>query len=268
MHAIAATAPFDGLAERYDEVFTNSLIGRAQRDVVWREMEKAFFPGSRVIEINCGTGEDALFLAEKGVEVVALDQSPAMIEVATQRRDAHTNTASPVSFAVQDTEALRTLAPAKKFLGGLSNFGGLNCVQDLGRVAHDLAGLLEPGSPLLLCMMGPACLWEVCWYLLQGQPRKAFRRFRRSPAPATIAGGPALNVWYHTTADLERMFQPFFRLKFWKGVGIFVPPSYLEPWAKRFPWMLRALSRLDTWLCRCPGIRGMADHILLVLERT
>jgi len=80
---------FDSLAENYDEVFTCSLIGRAQRDAVWGAARAAFTPGSRILEINCGTGEDALFLARQGVIVFACDASEQMIAVAkngTRRR--------------------------------------------------------------------------------------------------------------------------------------------------------------------------------------
>ena len=44
-------------------------------------LEKAFRPGDRVLEIGCGTGVDACFLAERGVKVLACDSSPQMIAV-------------------------------------------------------------------------------------------------------------------------------------------------------------------------------------------
>src|SRR5271154_7313270 len=78
-------APFDALAEGYDHAFTFSNIGRAQRSAVWRELERTFRSGDRVLEIGCGTGVDACFLAERGVKVVACDSSSAMIEVAARR---------------------------------------------------------------------------------------------------------------------------------------------------------------------------------------
>jgi ubiquinone/menaquinone biosynthesis C-methylase UbiE len=66
---------FDSIADQYDDIFTHSLIGRAQRDVVWDALKKTFRPGERVLEINCGTGEDALFLSKMGVSVHACDAS-------------------------------------------------------------------------------------------------------------------------------------------------------------------------------------------------
>jgi ubiquinone/menaquinone biosynthesis C-methylase UbiE len=70
-------APFDALADTYDQTFTFSQIGRAQREAVTREMDRVFRPGGRVLEINCGTGVDAVCLASRGVEVLACDAAPA-----------------------------------------------------------------------------------------------------------------------------------------------------------------------------------------------
>src|SRR6202789_3270891 len=79
------SAPFDAVADRYDQSFTASRIGQAQRASVWKELGKTFRSGDRVLEIGCGTGVDACFLAERGVKVVACDSSPAMVEVAARR---------------------------------------------------------------------------------------------------------------------------------------------------------------------------------------
>src|SRR5262249_61700541 len=74
------------MAASYDVAFTESLIGRAQREVVWDLLKRVFHRGDRILELNCGTGEDALFLVRRGVSVVAYDASPRMIEVANQRQ--------------------------------------------------------------------------------------------------------------------------------------------------------------------------------------
>src|SRR5437879_10338773 len=80
--------PFDAVADAYDDTFSNSSIGRAQRRMVWMETDRTFHPGQRVLEINCGTGIDALHLAARGIEVVACDSSPRMIAVARRRVEA------------------------------------------------------------------------------------------------------------------------------------------------------------------------------------
>jgi ubiquinone/menaquinone biosynthesis C-methylase UbiE len=259
-------APFDAIADRYDEIFTSSRIGQAQRASVWKELEKAFHPGDRVLEIGCGTGVDACFLAERGVTVVACDNSSRMIEVAA-RRVADARKHSFVQPQVLAAEEIGNLEGDGSFDGAFSNFGALNCVEDLGTLARNLGRLLRPRATALLCLMGPCCLWEVGWYLAQGDPRKAFRRLRRGGVTAQLADAPPVHVHYPTVQTLKRTFAPEFRLKSFKGIGVTVPPSYVEPWVRRFPGVLQVGVRVDSMLGRCPGIRVLADHILLKFER-
>ena len=54
---------FDSLAAKYDDLFTRSVIGRAQRGAVWEALVDRFEPGAHILELNCGTGEDAVYLA-------------------------------------------------------------------------------------------------------------------------------------------------------------------------------------------------------------
>src|SRR4051812_10690043 len=113
-------AAFDRLAASYDETWTDSAIGRAQRNAVWRHSGRVFTPGQRVLELGCGTGEDAARLQRSGVAVAAIDSSPAMVSMARRRG---------VDAAVGRIEDLRLVDGV--FDGAISNFGPLNCVRDL-----------------------------------------------------------------------------------------------------------------------------------------
>jgi ubiquinone/menaquinone biosynthesis C-methylase UbiE len=258
-------APFDAVAARYDQTFTYSQIGQAQRKAVWHELLQAFRPGDNVLEIGCGTGVDACYLAEKGVQVVACDVSMQMINLATRRirERGLEKFVQPMILRAEDISALS----AQSFTGAFSNFGALNCIENLPRFARDLARLLKPGATGLLCWMGRYCVWEMIWYLAHGNGQKAFRRLRRNQITASIGGGAVVSVHYPSIRSLRRTFAPEFKIKSIKGIGLTVPPSYLEPWAADHPRLIELGEVADTWMGGCPGSRVLADHILVGFKR-
>ena len=254
---------FDSIAEKYDGLFTNSLIGRAQRAVVWERAATLFQKGSRVLELNCGTGEDAVFLAGKGVAVTACDASARMIEQAISRGLA-AGVEGAVEFLLLPSERLDKLSAPQLFDGALSNFSGLNCLSNLTAIARELAAHLRPGAPALLCLSTRFCAWEILFYLAQAD-RRAFRRctgFHR----ATI-GRETFPVYYPTLRSISKSFGPFFRLQSVVGVGICVPPTFMESWAGRHPGLFRLSKWVDSIIRKWPGIRVLGDHMLLHLER-
>ena len=256
---------WDEAAETYEHDFVNTLIGQTRREAVWRDLDHLFFPGDRVLELNCGTGVDAVRLASRGVEVVACDIAPRMIELARQHA-AGAQLGRSIQWRVLPTEEIGTLLEEGPFDGALSNFSGLNCVADIGSVKRDLARLLKPGARMLASMMGRSVAWEFVWFLAHGEARKATRRFGRAPVCHLDAGG--LQIQCPRVKEIVRQFAPEFALRCWKGIGILVPPSYMEHWAQRFPRMALALAGADRWLARVPGVRAMADCVLLQFERT
>src|SRR5580698_3055292 len=143
----AAGAAFDRLAPIYDDKFTDTLIGRAQRKAVWKVLLETFQTGNNILELNCGTGEHALFLAQHGISVMSCDASQEMVTYAEQRLKAQP-VPLPVVFCHLPTERINELAPAPRFDGVFSNFSGLNCIQDLAPVAASLSHLVKDGDRL------------------------------------------------------------------------------------------------------------------------
>jgi ubiquinone/menaquinone biosynthesis C-methylase UbiE len=264
----AYSSPFDNIAEQYDATFTSSTIGRIQRDSVWSELKKSFHARDRILDIGCGTGVDACFLAERGIDVVACDSSSRMLNVAERRIAGLPQSAGTVQLHLLAAEEISKLSDGAPFDGAFSNFGAVNCVANMAKLARDMAQLLKPGANLLLCLMGPVCLWETAWYLLHGEFAKAFRRFHRAGVPARIAGGAVVNVYHPSVRSVRHVLDPEFRLKTIRGIAVAVPPSYVEAWANRLPGLVRLEAAADLVLGRCPGIRVLADHVLLRFERT
>ena len=262
--SMATPSPFDTVAETYDEVFSASAIGRAQRDAVWSEMDRVFAGGQRILEINCGTGIDAIHMARRSVHVEACDSSSRMIASAQRRADAER---VPVEFRCLPIERLDELIPAAPYDGILSNFSGLNCVADLDAIAGTLSRLVRPGGRVVLCIFVTFCLWEVAWYLSNANLSKAFRRFRRNGTKAVLAPSTSVTVYYRTVTCVRNKLAPHFRLERRHGVGILVPPSYAACVVSKFPRLFRAAVLADRFICRWPVIRSMADHTVLTFER-
>src|ERR1700733_3297734 len=260
----AAGRAFDRIAAHYDELFTATPIGQVQRDVVWAKASMAFLPGQRVLELNCGTGTDAMFLAGKGVIVTACDASSEMIERAFERKNREAPDA-PVEFRVLANECLHELNAQPAYDGVFSNFSGFNCVANLSTVFDQLAVRLRPGAKLLLCLSTRYCAWEILYYSFRGDFRKATRRWR-GVSEASFEG-LTFPVYYPTIRSLRNAFEPAFQLRAVTGIGIAVPPSYLSPFMGRHPRLLNLFQRVDAAVSALPIFRTAGDHMLLHMVR-
>jgi SAM-dependent methyltransferase len=236
------TAPFDTAAVAYDNDFTHTRLARALRDRVWARLDAVLAPGEPVLELGCGTGEDARHLAARGVPLTATDQSAEMLRVASAK-----TAGLPVTFAQLDVLRLApvpTVLAQAPYAAVFSNFGALNALAHYEPLAAWLAPLVRPGGRLVFVIMGRYCAWEIAWHLLRAQPRRAFRRLRQGGAVAQVGGQP-MTVHYPSTAHLRRAFAPGFALQRAWPLGLCLPPSYLEPLTRR-PWFpFRFAAYLD-----------------------
>ncbi|HET9498419.1 MAG TPA: class I SAM-dependent methyltransferase [Candidatus Limnocylindria bacterium] len=117
-------------------------VGRPQRVVVGLEAQGAI-TGS-VLDLGCGTGENALHLAERGHEVWGIDISAVAIERAMVKAHARR---LPVVFLAAD--ALEPEAVGRTF-DTLIDSGCFHTLDDAERVryAASVRALSEPGSRL------------------------------------------------------------------------------------------------------------------------
>jgi hypothetical protein len=163
------------------------------------------------------------------------------------------------------TERIGEFHPETQFDGAFSNFSGLNCIADLGAVACSLASLVKQNGRLVLCFSTRFCLMEILYYLVHGQWRKAFRR-PKGYSEVTL-DGVQFTVYYPTLRKIRQSFAPDFRLYSCTGIGVTVPPSYLEAWARQHPRLFLLLRRLEKLFATMPILRSTGDHVLLCFER-
>lgn len=256
-----SATPFDKLADDYDAAFTRTVLGSALRDLVWERFGVLFQSGQRVLELGCGTGEDAARLAQAGIDVVATDPSVRMLEVARTKLRARGHEHRVEFYCARMEDVPRRLS-GERFSGVVSNFGALNCIKDVPALARDLADICAPDANLLLVVMGRHVPWEWAWYAARGQPRKALRRLR--PGGVEWRG---LRIRYPTPREVSSMLEPFFAVERVAPLGFALPPSYAGAWLERSPRLLNLLSKLERRAHSRRALAGFADHFIIEATR-
>lgn len=251
----AVPASFDGLARRYDVDFTSSSVAQALRQKTWRRLDALFQPSMRVLEIGCGTGEDALHMTQRGVKVVATDASPEMLAVAQQK-------VPTAEFHPLDLNAPQTWQLAGQFDGVYSNFGALNCTPNWHELSPFLADITTHHAVLAFGVMGRFCLWETLWHGLHGDWKTATRRWSGENL-ATLPDGSQFPVYYPSIKTLISAFSPAFHSVNMMGVGTFLPPSDVYPVLEKYPFLFHALNTIEQ---RFAPAR-LADHFWLELRK-
>lgn len=256
---------FDSVAADYDGPRGNNTLIQDMRDEMWRQLDASFAPSSRLIDLGCGTGLDAVRLARQGHHVTATDWSPRMLE-RTAERAARESVTSNVSVVPLGAHELHRMEGSSLFDGAYSNLGALNCVPDLSAVAAQCARLLKPNGTLVFTIIGRVCPWEIAHYALRRNWERVKVRFARGMVPVRMNKRV---VWtrYYSPRELYREFARHFRLVHCRGVCVFAPPPYLTGVKERHTRLYERLWRLDRAVSGWPVLRGLGDHFLIVMSR-
>jgi ubiquinone/menaquinone biosynthesis C-methylase UbiE len=260
---------FDVLAGNYDSAFTESRIGKAQRLMSRKWLLQCLTgkTGLQILEINCGTGEDACWLARQGHQVFATDRSAAMIKQAQQKAvyAPHNN---HLSFQTCAFDQLIHRFQKEQFDLVFSNFAGLNCVSpaDLFVLSSELYALLRPGGYLAAVIFGKRCVWETAYYLGKAKTKQAFRRWSNKKVDVPLATGIDQPVYYYSIKQFATLLLPMQLIK-QKPVGLYIPPSYMEAAMQHRPRFFNSLVQLEQRTSRLSVLSPLADHVFLLFKK-
>ena len=263
-------SPFDILATSYDQDFTRTAIGRLQRERVWCVLTQLLGRMNKtlnILEINCGTGEDALMLASLGHHVWASDASAVMVEKAKQKAGIEYNNKLAVKFAQCSFKEISTNFNHHSFDIVFSNFGGLNCIssKELEELSSSLAAITHAESRLVFVVMSRCCIWETLFFAFKGRLKQAFRRQRKSVVFSK--GESNMNIYYYQPENFRNIFSSSFNQENVLPVGFAIPPSYLESFfAKRGGWLQR-LQAWDNGWANKSFLSRLSDHFCITLKK-
>jgi SAM-dependent methyltransferase len=256
---------FDSVAADYDGPRGNNALIQDMRHEMWRWLERTFAPGSRLVDLGCGTGLDAVHMAKLGHYVTATDWSPEMV-ARTAERARKELVGSRLRVLALGAHELERLDGQGAFDGAYSNLGPLNCVPELADVANGCARLLKPGGALVFSVIGRLCPWEIAYYTWRRRWSRAKIRFARGAVPVSMNNH---TIWtrYYTPREFYRAFARDFTLEHYRGMCVFAPPPYLS-WVRDrhavlYAWLWRVDRRTAGW----PVLRSSGDHFLIVLKK-
>lgn len=260
-----AAQGFSKQASGFDQYDAGNTIIQYKRERVRNHVLSYLPPESSILELNCGTGQDALYFAREGHRVHATDIAGGMLE-ALRGKLTNTWMADRVTTELCSFTDLGQLQHKGPYDLIFSNFAGLNCTAELDKVLRSFPPLVAPGGQLSLVILPKFCLWETL-LLFKGKFRTAFRRFFSSKGAKSHVEGHYFRCWYYSPSYVIRALQDSFDLLSIEGLCTMVPPSYIEHFAEKRPALYQFLRRReDRWKASWPW-KYIGDYYIISFRK-
>ena len=206
----------------YDVDDESNEILKWMRTIVRGHISMYLKTSDSMLELNAGTGLDAVYFTNIAKHVHATDLSDGMIKEISDKITKF-NLEQKLSCQKCSYTTLDEIKD-KKFDYVYSNFGGLNCIPDLYEVVKHLPKLLTPGAYVTFVIMPPFCPWELA-FLLKGNLSQAFRRFKKGGALAHLEG-QHFQTFYFTPSEVVKKFGKNFKRVSLQGLSSISPPPH------------------------------------------
>lgn len=253
---------FSRTAEKYDSFAEDHPHLTRMRNQVYDHVGRHVPSGACILELNAGTGTDAVQLAQRGYRIHATDIAPGMLnrlQEKVSRLDLH----GRITLEQRSFLSLEGVQGAP-FDAVFSDLGGLNCVPDLTPVIRQLPEVLKPGGIVTWVLMPHICLWEMA-EVFRGNFSLAFRRFARGRVNARLEG-LRFDVYYFSPRQVLQWFGKDFELVALEGLSVITPTAESKNFAKLHPRLYRALRWLDAKLSPRWPWNGWGDFYILTMR--
>jgi ubiquinone/menaquinone biosynthesis C-methylase UbiE len=260
-----AEAAFSNQSVIFDELYAADTIISYKRKRVRDHILQYLKPGGSILELNSGTGEDALFFAQKGFKVHATDISKGMQQQLREKMLKH-GMQHAVSNEICSYTQLELLKNKGSYDLIFSNFAGLNCTGELDKVLSSFAGLLNPGGIVTLVVLPQFCLWETL-LVFKGKFKTAFRRFFSSKGRKAHVEGVYFDCFYYNPSYIKKRLDLNFEVLSVEGLCTIVPPSYIEGFAEKHPGAYKMLSHWEDRLKTAWPFKYIGDYYIISLRK-
>jgi SAM-dependent methyltransferase len=252
------------MAADYDLREAENPVMQLMRKQSLEILERTFPQGASLLDVGCGTGTEAIWLAQRGRTVLGVDPSPQMLDVLSTRAKA---VKLQIPTRLLGAGGLMTLADEggeDSFDGAYSSFGPLNMEPELGPPLAALSRLVRPGGRIVLSVMNRWCVAEILSMTVGGRGNQALRRAQSTVR--VMVGGRAAEVSYPSWRQLNSALRPGFRVVSVRALPLLLLP-YARPALVSHPRLFSALRTLDRILAPRRPFAWLGDHMLVVAER-
>jgi ubiquinone/menaquinone biosynthesis C-methylase UbiE len=264
-HEQLAAEAFDRQSSVFDKIYAENIIVAYKRKRVREHVLKFLAPESKILELNAGTGDDAIFFAQQGYSVHATDIAEGMQNNLRLKVQQH-NLNDLVTTELRSFTSLGNLEQKGPYDLIFSNFAGLNSSNDLDKVLQSFPALLKPGGVATMVIMPGFCFWETT-LAAKGNFKTAFRRLRyKNGTPAHIEGVHFF-CWYYSPKFLIKQLKGNLELIDLEGLCTIVPPSYFEKFPHKYPTLLRQLEKWENRLKRKWPWKYIGDYYIISFRK-
>jgi SAM-dependent methyltransferase len=264
----AIEAAYDRAAGQFGTTFGTGPAGARAKAVAMQRIRAVVPRGSRLLDIGCDIGYEAVHFGKLGYSVVGLDLSTRMLAIAEQRRAEAGLSPAVVRFRQLAAARVGELAQAGvRFDAAYSIYGALNLEPDAKAFGKGLARLLPAEAPVFVGLLNPAPLFEIAAYPFALRFKGWRKLLRRDVQLKIVRGGEdALPCRMPFPRTFARDLHPWFRLASVEAVHIFLPPP--TPFLLAKPALLRRITALENRLARRAPWNRLGYFALLEFRRT
>ena len=260
--------PFDKIATFYDELFTRTAIGKMQRNIICNYLDESLSTNQRIniLELNCGTGEDTVYFAKKGLCVVATDLSDEMLKLTNEKIN-KLGMNKYVKTKKLDLTNTSDFNFNQKFDLIFSNFGGLNCVdkESLKKLSDVLSSILNERGRIIFVLMPNFAFWDSFYFLIKLKFNEIFRRASSKSIKVNL-NGESVQTFYYSPKEIANIFGAKFKVQNIRPVGFFIPPSFLNKFFLKKKKTLRTLEMFEISVSKFSFLAKFSDHFLIDME--